>query len=225
MTEPRRVGASLPELVAAYQADREAIDADLDAEERADQARRIEDQRAQRWRDVCPQRFHLATAEWVAAEHGLTVATTLANWRRSSPRPNLVLLGPVGTGKTGTALVTVAPDWFDRGLSIEFWPIVELLDGLRPDGGLEVDQLADVDRLIIDDLGSERPTDWTAERLYAVVNRRWLEERPTVVTSNLQPDDLAEAIGERLFSRLVGDDALIVHLAGRDRRRRTMRSV
>lgn len=229
---PRPIGLDVAALVARYKESGEVVDAELDAEHEADKARQVEQQRVARWRRICPQKFHQANAEWIEREHGLTTAAALARWRRTAPRPNLVLLGPVGTGKTGTALVTVAPDWFDHGLGVEFWPIVELLDGLRPDGELDVAELADVDRLIIDDLGSERPTDWTAERLYAVVNRRWLEERPTIVTSNLPatrdlaPPDyqgatLDEAIGERLFSRLVGDEAHVLTLAGRDRRRRS----
>lgn len=230
-TDPRPLGGSVADLAARYRDNREAIDAELDADESADVARRLEEQRAARWREVCPQRFHRATLEWVAEQHGGNVLDRLVAWSSCSPRPNLVLLGPVGTGKTGAALAICRDDWLVRGLGVAFWPVVDVLDGLRPEGGLDVGDLVDVPRLILDDLGSERPTDWTAERLYAVVNGRWLAEAPTIATSNLPatrataPSDydgetLEEAIGARMFSRLVGDDAVVIALAGRDRRRR-----
>lgn len=238
MTEPdpRPLAGGLPAIIARYRENREEVDAELDAEADAEHVRRIEDVREQRWRDVCPQRFHGATLEWVEREHGRPVVDVLDRWRNSAPRPNLVLLGPVGTGKTSAALSVCRADWYDRGLSCEFWPIVELLDGLRPDGGTEVADLTDVPRLIIDDLGAEKSTEWTTERLYAVVNRRWLEERPTVVTSNLpatrasapaeyEGDTLEDVIDSRLFSRLIGDGATVVQLTGRDRRRRAVRPV
>lgn len=109
---------------------------------------------------------------------------------------------------------------FDRGAEVRFLPVVELLDLLRP-GGPEgaLYDLADLELLVLDDLGSERPTDWTAERLYALVNRRWLEERPTICTSNLGPADLERAVGARVYSRLVGNGSVGVTLSGPDRRR------
>lgn len=99
-----------------------------------------------------------------------------------------------------------------------FVPVVEMLDDLRP-GGPEgyLSDLMGVDRLILDDLGLERPTDWTIERLYALVNRRWLEERPTIATTNLSPQALEEAVGARMFSRLAGA-AVSIGIAGPDRR-------
>jgi DNA replication protein DnaC len=111
-----------------------------------------------------------------------------------------------------------------------FWPVVELLDALRPGGDPEtLAQAVTVDVLILDDLGTEKPTEWTFERLYAVVNRRWLEELPTVGTSNLPasrksaPDGydgptLDEVLGPRMFSRLVGG-SVPIRMSGPDRRR------
>lgn len=203
---------------------------ELEHDDEPGAAATVAEHRAARWRQVCPQRFHRASLEWTAGQHGPDVVGALCDWSAMSPRPNLLILGPVGTGKTGAALSVCARDWFDAGLAVQFWPVVELLDGLRPDGDADMDDMMDVPRLILDDLGAEKPSEWTAERLYVLVNRRWLEERPIVATSNLPAttstappgyvgDVLEDRIGERLFSRLVGDEAVVVNLAGRDRRR------
>lgn len=147
------------------------------------------------------------------------VRERLTRWVRhvgESTTGSLVLTGEVGSGKTHTA-VAVARALFLAGRTVECWATVDLLDALRPDGGVELDQLADVDVLVLDDLGAERPSEWVAERLYALVNRRWLYERPTIVTTNLVLGELATGLGARAASRLL-HDALILHLQGKDRR-------
>lgn len=172
----------------------------------------------QRWAGRIPSRFVWADLDHVALEHPAAV-DDLMEWALDPRGRNLVLLGPVGTGKTYTAVAACRPS-AASGAEVQFLPVDELLDLLRP-GGPEgaIYDLARIDRLIIDDLGAERATDWTADRLFAVVNRRWLEERPTIVTTNLPADAFAEAVGPRLFSRLVGNDAVTLRLSGGDRRR------
>lgn len=173
-------------------------------------------QRAAAWALAVPSRFAWAQPADLAEMSG---GSDIAEWADKPGGRNLVLLGPTGVGKTHAAVAAVRP-MFDHGLDLTVLPVVELLDQLRPGG--PADALADlcgVDLLVMDDLGVERGTEWTAERMYAVVNRRWMEERPTVATSNLAPADLEQAVGPRLFSRLVGNDAVVVQLTGRDRRR------
>jgi DNA replication protein DnaC len=188
---------------------------DLDDEELEDiRQHGVERMRAQRWNAVMPSRFvHARIDQFQGA-----VVDDLVAWSQSAPRPNLVLFGAVGVGKSHAAAAAAYED-HERGLEVLFLPIVELLDELRP-GGPEhaLQRLWSVDRLVLDDVGSERATDWTGERLYALLNRRWLEERPTIATTNLEPDELREAIGERTYSRLCGSDAHVVRLAGDDRR-------
>jgi len=171
--------------------------------------------REARWEQI-PNRFRWAKIEDLAEAWRGDVeawATT------EGPAPNLVLYGPTGTGKTHAA-VAAARLRFDAGDEVQFWPVVELLDGLRPGGDLEVWDRAvtDADTLILDDLGASRATDWTDERLYALINRRWLDERPTIVTTNLAPEDLMTAVGERIASRVLGCGAVVLGVGGPDRR-------
>lgn len=226
MSEPQRIGPELMARSFAVARKRGILhpldpdDGELDeVPDLAHLARHGVDQlNAERWAGRIPNRFVWADLGGVAVEHPAAI-DDLTEWVDEPGSRNLVLLGPVGTGKTYAAVAACRPACFD-GLSVQFLPVDELLDLLRP-GGPEraLYDLADIDRLIIDDLGAERATDWTADRLFAVVNRRWLEERPTIVTSNLGPKALEEAIGPRLFSRLVGNGAVTIVLSGADRRR------
>lgn len=169
------------------------------------------------WNVTVPRRYRDA----VLADLPPTVASPLVEWAHT-PEPdalNVLLGGEVGTGKTHTAVAT-AREWAEtHRRSPRFWPLVELLDALRP-GGDEGAMVRAIESplLIIDDLGTERLTDWAAERLYLLVNRRWLDERPTIGTTNLTGDELRAAVGDRISSRLLGG-AVTLRLTGDDRRR------
>lgn len=190
--------------------------------------------RQARWSAIVPQRFHRAQLsdmeDAAAPDWQPAAAAQLREWAQHPAGRNVVILGPVGTGKTHAA-VAAARVRHEQGGDVRFLPVVEMLDMLRP-GGPEgaLYDLADVGTLVLDDVGSERPTEWTAERMYALINRRWMEERPIIATSNLPasrrvaPDGydgatLDEAIGLRTFSRLVGNGAVVLKLTGDDRRR------
>lgn len=169
-----------------------------------------------RWHAIIPQRFHRAALTDLAG----VVERELAEWAFDPRGRNLIITGPVGTGKTHAAVAACRPA-HDRGLDVAFLPVIELLDALRPSGpgdDVSISDVAAIDRLILDDLGAQRDTDWTHERLEAVINRRWLEERPTIITTNLDGKALAERFRESTFSRLVGG-AVTLRLSGADRRR------
>jgi DNA replication protein DnaC len=171
--------------------------------------------RADRWMTRVWPRFSTATVDDVAPaarEH-------LAGWVTKSFEQSVggvILTGEVGSGKTHTA-VALAREMFLAGRSVEMWATVDLLDALRPEGDETVKSLASVDVLLLDDVGAERPTEWVSERMYALINRRWLYERPTICTTNLELDELQMGLGARAASRLL-HDALVVHVGGADRR-------
>ena len=121
------------------------------------------------------------------------------------------LMGDVGTGKTSLAML-VSKAALEAGRSVAIYSMPRLLARIRrtyeAEAGEEgylsfFDRLASVDLLHIDDLGAEKRTDWVLEQLYAIVDRRYEEERSMVVTTNLDVPALEEQIGERTVSRLV----------------------
>jgi DNA replication protein DnaC len=134
----------------------------------------------------------------------------------------LWLTGGFGTGKTALAMI-VSRAAIDSGRSVAIYSCPRLLNMIREsiDGGGVVDfldRIAAADLLHIDDLGAEHRTDWVLEQLYSIVNARYEEERSTIVTSNLNPIELGEQLGERIVSRLEGSCDL-VGFYGADARR------
>ena len=94
--------------------------------------------------------------------------------------------------------------------------------------------LEEVDLLILDDIGTENPTEWAAERLYLIVNSRYSAGKPIIATSNFNAAELvnrlktrdksgrlieSDVTGQRIVSRLC-EMCQPVKIGGVDRRLR-----
>ncbi len=133
-------------------------------------------------------------------------------------------VGDVGTGKTTLAML-VSRLAIQAGRSVAIYSTPRLLtlvrEAIDAEGGVArlLDQLTSVDLLHLDDLGAERQTDWVLEQLYTLVNTRYEQELPLVITTNLLPDALSDQIGERTVSRIIEICGDPLPLFGHDRRR------
>lgn len=137
---------------------------------------------------------------------------------------SLLLLGRTGCGKTHQAygaLRRIA----QSGRPPIAWRAVgaaDLYAQLRGRSGDEAqetfDRYADLDVLLLDDLGACKDTPFTEEITYRLVNHRYEHNLPLIVTSNLTPKALSEGVGERTASRLSGMATKVV-IGGEDRRR------
>jgi len=122
----------------------------------------------------------------------------------------LYLCGGVGTGKTHLAVAVLNELIRKKRVPSLFVTVPELLDNLRgtydhPGRNLDewMDAVKNAEFLVLDDLGSEKPTAWVQERIFVIVNHRYREALPTVFTSNIGPKDLAAQLGERTASRII----------------------
>jgi DNA replication protein DnaC len=125
----------------------------------------------------------------------------------SKAKPNIVLIGGTGTGKTYASHI-IANQLFERGLSILYLTAFQLINRfktyIKNFNGEELDELFTVDLLVIDDLGTEPMIkNITIEYLYNVINDRMADKKPFIITTNLSPNDIAERYGDRLQSRIL----------------------
>ena len=118
----------------------------------------------------------------------------------------LTLFGGTGVGKTHLA-AAAANDRLVVGDSVCFAVVPELLDALRAsyrdDGEASFEAtfagLKDVDVLILDDLGAHQATEWANEKLYQLCASRYLRRAPTLITTNVLPEDLDPRLASRLL--------------------------
>jgi len=136
----------------------------------------------------------------------------------------LWIYGDVGTGKTTLAML-VSKAALEAGRSVAIYSLPRLLSLLRESmdtqGGLLefMDRLAAVDLLHIDDLGAENQTEWVLEQLYSIVNARYEACKAILATTNLEPDQLIDRLGERTVSRMEEICGDWLRLCGPDKRR------
>lgn len=122
------------------------------------------------------------------------------------PRGCFMLVGGSGTGKTHLA-AGMANRLMERGEAVFFTFVPDLLDHLRatygPDSEVSYDELFEqvktVPVLVLDDLGRHSTTPWAEEKVYQVLNHRYLNELPTIVTSSVALDRLDPRLQQRLL--------------------------
>lgn len=56
--------------------------------------------------------------------------------------------------------------------------------------------------LVLDDVGTEKSSDWVGERLFEIIDHRYNEELPIIITTNATPKELRAKIGDRNYDRL-----------------------
>lgn len=221
--------AEVPSLCPACQA---AADADREEQERADEVKRLF---ALSGRTAKLARMGFDT--YPKDKAGLAAAEQARVWidrylGRSEEQmcPDLLLIGNVGTGKTGLAWSIVRHLIEEHRIAARLvnWRVLlaDMQEAMkRPD--LAVQEALGLHRvpvLVLDDVGSERPTDWRRDELATLIERRYQAELPTIYTSNYTLAELGERlghddvrVGQRIVSRMM-EDAMIVKFDGEDRR-------
>lgn len=124
-------------------------------------------------------------------------------------------MGLPGVGKTHLA-VAMLKECVRKGGIGRFYTTVDLMAALRgtyanQDGPTESAVLREIthaDVVVLDELGRERATEWRDEILHLVINSRYSNRLPTILTTNYDvgeiddPDSLQVRVGLRVYSRL-----------------------
>lgn len=154
-----------------------------------------------------PKRSDVAEADRSLLSRAFEIARRFAN----KPEGWLLLTGPYGSGKTHLA-AAIAHEVVSRGAPAIFLVTPDLLDHLRsafsPNAESDFDQrfetVREIPLLVLDDLGAQSATPWAKEKLFQLLNHRYVARLPTVITTNLRLVDFEP----RLRSRLADPDVV-----------------
>jgi DNA replication protein DnaC len=133
--------------------------------------------------------------EW-AFNHARQYASALDGW--------LLLQGGYGSGKTHLA-AAIANFAVSMGVPTLFLTVPDLLDTLRfaydsTDTTFEerFEQIRNAELLVLDDFGTQNATGWAQEKLFQIINYRYINKLPLVVTTNLALDEIEARVRSRL---------------------------
>lgn len=122
-----------------------------------------------------------------------------------------VIMGNPGNGKTHLA-VSVMKKLTEKGYSVAFVNASSLIGKFKEYESFFTQETLDdfvrfltvPDLLILDDLGANRWSDLTKDYIYKVIDARYKEMKPILVTTNIEWKDLVSHLSERITDRLKG---------------------
>jgi len=139
--------------------------------------------------------------------NSLEMAFNQANHYARNLNGWLLLQGGYGCGKTHLA-ASIANFAVDMGVPTLFLTVPDLLDMLRfsfdsEDTTFEnrFNEIRNASLLVLDDFGTQNTTGWAQEKLFQIVNYRYINKLPLVITTNLGLDDIDARFRSRLSDR------------------------
>lgn len=126
---------------------------------------------------------------------------------------NLLLLGGTGLGKTHLS-TALAKTLIDNGYDVVYSGAIGMIADFEQhrfgnsaggESGYDLDRYYDCDLLIIDDLGAEVSNQFTVSTIYNVLNNRISLGLPTVISTNLNQNELNARYWDRITSRILGE--------------------
>jgi DNA replication protein DnaC len=174
--------------------------------EEADRKRLIQLSNLEAFRNMTFQNFNVKGRLGLGDQqvNSLKLALNFALQFSQNMQGWLLFIGPYGCGKTHLA-AAVANIAVERGTATLFLTVPDLLDWLRFSYGNSeqsmeerFDEIRNIPLLVLDDLGTQNATPWAEEKLYQIINHRYVNQLPTIITTN---QSLAEIDG-RISSRL-----------------------
>jgi DNA replication protein DnaC len=147
--------------------------------------------------------------------NSLEMAFNQANHYARNLNGWLLLQGGYGCGKTHLA-ASIANFAVGMGVPTLFLTVPDLLDMLRfsydsEDTTFEdrFNEIRNASLLILDDFGTQNATGWAQEKLFQIINYRYINKLPLVITTNLNLDDVEARFRSRLADRALVTDVRI----------------
>ena len=119
---------------------------------------------------------------------------------------NLLFCGVPGCGKTHLSCI-IGNELIRRGNFVLYTSLQDMLDSFEAEkfgkGKADTDIYLECDLLILDDLGAEFQSTFSAACLYHVINSRINKKKPFIISTNFSLSEIEEIYDARLSSRIV----------------------
>ena len=166
-------------------------------------------------RGAMPRSFVAGTfANFMDREGTEEAYGTCQDYVNENTAPILVLRGPRGTGKTHL-MEAVGRELIARDMTVRYERVPALLSRIRSSYDRSYPEVAEDDMrrchlaqlLMLDDLGSEKSSEWVQEKLFELIDERYGRGRLLIVSTNESYSSLSSNLGERIASRLFDENS------------------
>lgn len=174
---------------------------------RAERAAEIDRNRKAGISDTKILQYTFSNDKYPNSETSKRLRKYCSEWRQARENNiGLLLWGGCGVGKSFYA-GCIANYLIDEGVKVLCTTIPKIINGLfNTDNKNEyIRRIVDYPFLIIDDLGTERGTEYALEQLFTLIDERYKSNMPTIITTNLNPRDMAAVQGieyKRIYDRI-----------------------
>jgi len=180
---------------------------------------RYKDYRLNKWKTLPANR----AAEKTLAEYLGRVSLDGRNW--------LYLHGGFGTGKTHLAIAAARQLAYDHYWRPEVCRWAEYCSRIQQSWQERLDTrwraIHQAKVLVLDDIDKKSATEWALGQLYEMIEMRYVNQRPTIITANRKLSELAglwahdqrlASIGQAIVSRILGSVMYVIEFKGDDQR-------
>ena len=134
--------------------------------------------------------------------------------------------GNVGAGKTHTATALANELMEKQMVEVLFLSLPATVARVKKTFDSEVktadselfERMKHVELLVLDDMGVEKLSDWLEDEIYQLIDHRWKNQKPMIITSNQSLDDLYKHYKPQIASR-IWSCCKAIKFSNRDRRK------
>lgn len=170
-------------------------------------------------RSQIPKRYHQASFEKLERNPSTSVVIEALEAWIKNPKGFFLMSGTSGVGKTHLsvcALRAAPPVWTVYFNSVtQMFKMLQAIESFASKQAV-IERWCNADLLVIDDLGAEGATTYKLDCLFDLIDSRWSNDRATIVTTNLNAEEVSKLYGQRMVSRLISGK--LFKMTGKDKR-------